>query len=229
MNETQKTNRLRGPEFLTTYCTGKVIDIGCGRDKVTPEAEPFDLAHGDANIIDELRPHATYDCVNSSHCLEHMTDARDAARRWWRLVRPGGYMIIVVPDEDLYEQGIWPSRFNPGHRWSFRLGDKDPVWSPVSIDLEALIGSLPGAEVISAEVQDAGYDYSIHQMGIEEAGHQAIRHQAVEALKRLSDQGALTKPVLREILRLAHGLGATVDQTLGIAVAQLQVVARKQG
>ena len=37
------------------------------------------------------------------------------------MVKPGGHLIITVPDEDLYEKGFWPSRFNPSHKWSFTI------------------------------------------------------------------------------------------------------------
>ena len=69
-----------------------------------------------------LRPHLAYDAVCSSHCLEHMRDVPAALTQWWALVRKGGYLVLVVPDEDLYEQGGWPSLFNSDHKATFRIG-----------------------------------------------------------------------------------------------------------
>lgn len=227
MNETEKTNRLRGPDFMARHFAGRVIDIGSGGSPVTAHCEPFDVAEGDAGRIDEVREHGAYDCVHSSHCLEHMVDARDAIRRWWRLVRPGGHLIVVVPDEDLYEQGIWPSRFNGDHKWSFRLGDKQPLWSPVSLDLRAMMAELPGATVVSAECQDQHYDHALYRHAVEKEKHPQLRHHAMVSIQRMSARGILTVPVLEEMLRFVHGLGATVDQTIGPALAQIQVVARK--
>jgi len=43
MNEATKTNRIRGEEFKLRYLSGRVIDIGCGKDLVVPGAIPFDL------------------------------------------------------------------------------------------------------------------------------------------------------------------------------------------
>jgi len=38
MDESKKTNRIRGSVFFKTYLTGKVIDIGAGKDLVCPWA-----------------------------------------------------------------------------------------------------------------------------------------------------------------------------------------------
>ena len=88
---------------------GKGIDIGCGKDPVTEECQKFDVEDGDANEITKYVQSTEYDYVFSSHCLEHMKDPKLTLKDWWKLIRNGGTMIIIVPDEDLYEQGYWPS------------------------------------------------------------------------------------------------------------------------
>lgn len=55
MREASKTNLVREPASETLYLQGRVIDIGCGQDLVTPNAEPFDLVHGDAQQITKYR------------------------------------------------------------------------------------------------------------------------------------------------------------------------------
>src|SRR5207248_8033308 len=129
MDEASKTRKIRGPEFERQYFSGKVIDSGSGKDLVTPQAEPFDKQHGDANHVLQYLKAGTYDCVHSAHCLEHMFHPNETLQEWWGLVRPGGHLIVVVPHEDLYEQGIWPSIFNLDHKATFRL-DKEETWSP---------------------------------------------------------------------------------------------------
>ena len=121
VRETSKTNRHRSPEFFDVYLSGRVIDIGCGDDLVVSWAEPFDKTEGDASAILSFRPPETYDCVHSSHCLEHMENVPNALGQWWKLVKPGGHIIIVVPDEDLYEQGNFPSLFNQDHKVNLPL------------------------------------------------------------------------------------------------------------
>ena len=69
-------------------------------------------------------------------------------------------MVITIPDEDLYEQEIWPSKWNSDHKWTFRLHNL-PSWSRVSIRPQYMAMALPDAEVLRAEVVDTNYDRSI--------------------------------------------------------------------
>lgn len=160
MRETSKTNKIRGKAFFEDYFSGKVIDIGSGDDLVCPWAERFDIEDGDANCVTKYREINAYDTVHSSHCLEHMYDPKHAILEWWQLVKPGGHLVLVVPDEDLYEQGFWPSRFNPDHKTTFTL-QKEESWSPVSHNVIDLVESLPNSECISIELQDRHYDYKL--------------------------------------------------------------------
>jgi SAM-dependent methyltransferase len=225
MKEAQKTSLLRGPEFVSKYLSGKVIDIGAGKDLVCAWAEPFDLEHGDANVISRHRSQAAYDAVHSSHCLEHMHNPAAALRDWWSLLKPGGYLVVVVPEEDLYEQGIWPSKFNRDHKATFRLG-RETTWSKVSFDLRELVLALPECELISAEIQDAGYDHSLRLRPGQSA------RKMPRGLKLLRSIGRRL-PLIGERLKRAienHAVryGAPVDQTGREALAQIQVVACKR-
>ena len=153
-----KERRLR-EGYYSTYFVGRGIDIGCGDDPVTVSCERFDIlhGHGDAQVMAGVES-GVYDFVYSSHCLEHMVDPRAAIRRWWELVKPGGYLLVVVPDEDLYEQGYYPSRFNEGHTATFTI-EKQHSWSPVSINMVDLAASLAGARVFNIARYDTGYSY----------------------------------------------------------------------
>jgi SAM-dependent methyltransferase len=113
--------------FHTRYFVGEGIDIGGKPDPLGQYIEMFpllmqvrtwDLEQGDAQFMQGV-PDDHFDFVHSSHCLEHMQDARVALGNWARIVKPGGFLIITVPDEDLYEHGHWPSRYNSDHKWSF--------------------------------------------------------------------------------------------------------------
>jgi SAM-dependent methyltransferase len=224
VRESTKSNAYRPPEFFARYLTGRVIDIGCGNDPVTAEVEKFDLAEGDANKILEARPAQSYDAVYSSHCLEHMSDPVSALAQWWALLKPGGYLVLVVPEENLYEQGYWPSIFNGDHKATFRISGA-ASWSPVSIDLPAAIGALPGAEIVAADVQDNGYDYRLRQHG---SRYRSFLRKRADRLVRLGYRWPLVKPpIITPILRLFARFGTPIDQTRGDALAQIQVIARK--
>lgn len=228
-SESTKTRLVRSQDFVDTYFSGKVIDIGGGNDPVVSHAEVFDLQHGDAQHIRDYRDSGSYDCVNSSHCLEHMQDVPGALSQWWGLIKPGGYMVIVVPHEDLYEQGIWPSVFNHDHKATFRLETQD-TWSPVSYDISNLMQALPGADIISAEVQDKNYDY-------------ALQGQRLGSLSKRIHKWKNSKNIAKKaVSRLLYGFlykhywvqsaskdkkDLPIDQTLYGALAQIQIVVRK--
>jgi SAM-dependent methyltransferase len=227
MDEAAKTNKVRTEEFKRTYFSGRVIDIGCGPDLVVPHAVPFDREQGDAQHILDYFSGETFDCVHSSHCLEHMQDVKAALRQWWALVKPGGHLVIVVPHEELYEQGAWPSLFNRDHKATFNLGTRNPA-STVSYDIAALVGELPGASLIDAAVHDQGLDYSKLRRA---TGLRRTFFLLGSSRRRLFDRlMRLGLPFYRVGVvcdRIERRLGKPFDQTLGDALAQIQVVAKK--
>lgn len=228
MHESSKTSEVRGPGFDERYLSGRVIDIGSGSDLVVPHAEPFDFAHGDAAEILTHRDAGAYDAVHSSHCLEHMPDPAAALAQWWALLRPGGHLVVVVPHEDLYEQGSWPSLFSSHHKATFRLGGEES-WSPVSRDLRRLVEALAGAEVVSAEVQDAGYDHSLKRTGPPAGRPRRLLFRiGREGRRVLRRMGLHRTGIWRLLERALCRAEVPVDQTMGVALAQIQVVARKR-
>ena len=73
-------------------------------------------------------------------------------------------MFLIVPDEDLYEQGVFPSRFNVDHKWTFTIS-KQKSWSPVSINVTDLVNSLSTVENYSIRLQDLNYDRKLIHWG----------------------------------------------------------------
>jgi len=226
-NEASKTRRFRPADFADTYLSGRVIDIGCGPDLIVSHAEPFDLVHGDAQEVAKVRSNGAYDAVCSSHCLEHMRDVPRALSQWWALLKEGGHMIIVVPEEDLYEQRYWPSLFNEDHKATFTLGRRT-TWSPVSYDILELCNQLQGLELVSAEVQDANYDRSMLAKSNSAFSRFLfrlhLRIQSAFRFFRLRDGGMLGRALTGFLRRC----GMPVDQTAGAALAQIQIIARKR-
>ena len=226
MNEASKTRAFRGQAFIDRYFGGNVLDIGCGPDLVVPGARPFDHPDGDANCIADYLPAQSFDCVHSSHCLEHMKDVPKAVQQWWSLVKPGGVMIIAVPEENLYEQGFWPSIFNTDHKATFRLGGATS-WSPVSYDLRKLVEGLPDAEVVAVEIQDTGYDHRWERHGLSPLGR--VTSFFRRARRSIFRRVGISSPGIHEFFEKAESyLGMPIDQTRGNAMAQIQAVVTKR-
>lgn len=137
------------------YFSGKGIDIGAGPDCVDQYKRVFgfesaynwDMKDGDAQYMNGVAD-ATYDFIHSSHSLEHMVDPRVSLFNWIRICKPGGYLIITIPDQEMYEHSIWPSQFNSDHKWSFTTG-KDKL--PKTINVFDMVSKLVGVEVIKIE------------------------------------------------------------------------------
>jgi SAM-dependent methyltransferase len=173
MNETSKSiiRRMHDIRFVNKYFVGKGIDIGCGPDPLSKfsqqfplmtELKPWDMQDGDAQTMDGV-PDDSYDFVHNSHCLEHMRDPYEAFDNWIRICKPGGYIITTIPDEDLYEQGVWPSNHNPDHKTSWTMV-KDESWSPVSINLiEFLYQYKSKIEVLKAELVNTTFIYDVQR------------------------------------------------------------------
>ena len=227
MKESSKTNQIRPEEFFNTYLKGKVIDIGGGSDAVTENAEVFDLEHGDAQHILKYKHKESYDCVYSSHCLEHMQDVPLALSKWWKLVKPEGYMIIVVPQEDLYEQKIWPSVFADEHLATFRL-QTEKSWSPASYDIFDLAQNLPNSSIISAELQDLNYDYSLLGKRLGKGARKIYKwRKSKNKIKRFISESIYDLLHDNYWVNSNNKSGIPIDQTAWNALAQIQIVIKK--
>ena len=155
MDEASKTLSFYST-LLTPLLQGKILDIGAGVDPISEGAVIFDKDQGDAQFLDRYFPSNSFDVVFSSHCLEHMMDPREALKTWYSLVRPGGFLIIIVPDEDLYEQGHFPSIFNSDHKATFTIS-KSNSWSPRSYNILELCNLL-GGNIFYLAQQSDNYD-----------------------------------------------------------------------
>lgn len=161
--------RARDPNFAAHYFVGHGIDVGGGDDGLEKQAWPgmlscrtWDIPDGDAQFLATV-PHDAYDFLHSSHCLEHMDDPAVALAHWVRVVKPGGYLVVIVPDEDMYEQGVFPSTWNGDHRHTF-TAHKLRSWSPVSVNVMQLLATLASEiGVLKVEVLHGSHDWSTTQ------------------------------------------------------------------
>jgi len=180
MNETSKAviRRMHDPAFALTYFAGNGIDIGSGNDALGNYCEFFprminclswDRADGDAQELPDVEKDS-FDFVHSSHCLEHLLDPWRAIDRWLEVLKPGGHLVCIVPDEDLYEQGVWPSQFNSDHKCTFTIY-KSASWSPVSVNIVDLLSrdtiSIQSIKLlhVTTRILAQGYDQTQTPVG----------------------------------------------------------------
>lgn len=219
MNEATKSKAYWG-ELEQAVLSGKGIDIGCGPDPVTPDARRFDLEDGDANrVTDYIQDQ--FDFVFSSHCLEHMHDPKIALQGWWKLVKPGGFLFFIVPDEDLYEQGVFPSRFNADHKATFTIC-KVKSWSRVSCNVFELANNLPNSKIIKIALQDHGYDRNKYTFGTREIPiYKKILFKCHNIIKKNFD---ITSKIIDQEIQKYFGF----DQTrYSAALAQIECIVQK--
>lgn len=105
------------------YCQGNGIDIGSGGDPVVPWAISFDLPRseflhyhsneeptfaihwgGDASSLPFRN--AVCDFVYSSHVIEDFLDWNPYLTEWARVLKPGGHLIILLPDKFRWNEAI---------------------------------------------------------------------------------------------------------------------------
>jgi ADP-heptose:LPS heptosyltransferase/predicted SAM-dependent methyltransferase len=147
---------------LVEYTTGQGLDLGCGPWKA------FNHFIGVDNYTDtklfgvEMKPDvvsdvtklsvfgsASMDFVYSSHCLEHVTDWQAALKEWWRVIKPSGYLILYLPDEDEYPK-VGEKGANPDHKWNVNI--------PTVVDAMKDIGCW---DLVRCEKRNQDFEYSI--------------------------------------------------------------------
>ena len=171
MKECSKSipRRLADPNFISRYFVGNGLDIGGKPDPLMlykslfcqiREVRTWDWDNGDAQFLASVQD-ASFDFVHSSHCLEHLVAPQEGLINWLRVVRPGGYLVVTVPDEDLYEQGVFPSTFNRDHKWTFTIM-KSRSWSTNSLNVLDLVRELGAtAELVKLEQLSATYRFDL--------------------------------------------------------------------
>lgn len=172
MNECTKAalRRIHDSEFANRYFVGVGIDVGAGDDGLDKlfhlfpqmiSCRPWDKIDGDAQYLKGVGDNSL-NFLHSSHCLEHLVDPFVALANWIRVVKSGGHLVIMVPDEDLYEQRVFPSTFNSDHKRTFTIDKANfGSWSERSLSLVYLIQDfLNDVKIIRIQLLEQTFDYS---------------------------------------------------------------------
>jgi len=208
MKECSKSiaRRLSNSNFSNKYFRGEGVDIGGKPDPLKmyqslfplmQDVRTWDWEDGDAQFLASVGD-SEFDFVHSSHCLEHLMDPKEGLRNWIRVLKPDGYLVLTVPDEDMYEQGIFPSTFNLDHKWTFTIY-KYSSWSDRSINVIDLVRSIGDdvciekIELLNSTYRDEfpRYDQTITPIG--ECGIEVVIRKRVK--DEIANKGKLPKQV----------------------------------
>ena len=125
--------RMRNWPLSELSSPGRALDVGCGRgdlgaelhargwsvDGVDPSADAcavarrrgIDARQGVLGALDPLP--GNYDAVIFQHCLEHVVDPRADLVLAYRLLRPGGRVIVTLPNWGSWQRRRFRDRWFP--------------------------------------------------------------------------------------------------------------------
>lgn len=147
------------------YTRGQGLDLGCGGHKLWPHAIGVDNYAATAQFGASMKPDvvsscerlsifgsASVDWVFSSHLLEHIQDTAAALREWWRVLKPGGFLVLYLPHGDFYPKVGEPGA-NPDH--------KHNLWPA---DIVSHMKDVGGWDLVRNEDRNEGREYSFFQV-----------------------------------------------------------------
>jgi SAM-dependent methyltransferase len=122
--ESRKTYALKiANGFFDRYLAGSaILEIGYkggidGAVPIVPQAIGIDVDYPGYDGATLPFPDESQDAIYTSHCLEHISDYKRAIREWFRVLKPGGHLVIVVPHQYLFERrSQLPSLSNFDHK-----------------------------------------------------------------------------------------------------------------
>jgi ADP-heptose:LPS heptosyltransferase/predicted SAM-dependent methyltransferase len=113
--------------LIVPYVRGQGLDVGCGLSKAWPgmigldNGEDYNKNVADITADGRALPmfaDNSLDYVFSSHFLEHCEETVPTLREWWRVIKPGGHLVLYLPHADLYPN-IGEEGSNADHQHDF--------------------------------------------------------------------------------------------------------------
>jgi ADP-heptose:LPS heptosyltransferase/SAM-dependent methyltransferase len=145
--------------FVVPYTRGLGLDIGCalGR-KCWPHMIGVDRNSGsEVDVVAEADSLGMFadgglDFVFSSHTLEDLEDTEATLREWWRVIKPGGHLVLYLPHADFYPH-VGEEDANPAHKHDFDPGD-----------IVRHMDRIGPWRLVENEVRSEGDEYSFFQV-----------------------------------------------------------------
>jgi 2-polyprenyl-3-methyl-5-hydroxy-6-metoxy-1,4-benzoquinol methylase len=217
---------------------GRVLDVGCNAGDlltlfqrrgwevagVEPSPGPAAFARARRGLlvwtgtVDALPEHERFDLVTMSHVLEHVPRAVPLLERLRRALRPGGHLLIEVPNVDDPLLRLWGRHYRP-----LCLGDHVSFFSPRSLrDALARASFAVADEASPTHARDVVYPSLLSAVdwvrGLRPRPPSPAAPVGVEAQVRY--RGALRAPLRKAFDALTDAIDpAVVRATRGLARA----------
>jgi SAM-dependent methyltransferase len=131
---------------IATYATGKVLDIGCGNKPYENEfrerADQYlgcDIEQSSLSKVDIVcdatnipLPSGEFDTVFSTQAIEHIAEHQQVLNEAYRLLKPGGIMIISGPF-------YWPPHEEPHDYFRFTQYGFEYILNKAGFTIEKII------------------------------------------------------------------------------------------
>lgn len=171
---------------IVRWTRGRGLDLGCGVHKTYPHFIGVDNRKDTALFGQPINPDivvetaekldvfasGSMDFVFSSHLLEHIEYLQVPAtlKEWMRVIRPGGFLTLYLPDEDEYPK-VGEKGANVDHKWNVRY---ESVW-------DAMADSGACFDLVDFQKRNEGHEYSLFFVFKKIGGG---RHQSWQKAKR---------------------------------------------
>jgi len=148
---------------LPKWTRGRGLDLGSGVAKTYQHWISVDNCADEALFGAHITPDVkiktcekldvfasqSMDFVFSSHLLEHIPyeNVKDTLKEWMRVIKPKGYLVLYLPDEDAYPKVGEPGA-NPDHKWN--------------VNRAKVLDAMPdGFDLVDYQVRHEDREYSL--------------------------------------------------------------------
>ena len=156
------------------FTKGVGIEVGCGLNKIHASAIGINKVLSDNDFDYPFGAQIQYegdnlpffkdnslDYVFSSHCLEHIVDTKKALLEWTRVLKNGGYLVLILPHKS-YFPNIGQKNSNPDHEHDFLPEDVKKIIDGIGqyeiISIDTLHEKLKDDKIAVSEAPKYGHD-----------------------------------------------------------------------
>ncbi|MEO5883632.1 MAG: class I SAM-dependent methyltransferase [Caldimonas sp.] len=165
--------RRHAAAYLDDAYRGKLLDVGCGSGEFASmmrergwavQGTEFDLAaartaetlhgiHVDIGELSAIRyPTESFDALTARHVLEHVREPVEFLAECWRIIRPGGRLVVVTPNvESLGHRHFadrWRGLEQPRHLFLYGSTSLRALFQRIGVQGVGMFTSAQGCDYV---------------------------------------------------------------------------------